>query len=170
MGGSFMITVIQVINVEWTKKSRGAPGSVKRNSLPEEMLVMSKENHWSDNSILINKYFFSEFEHFKNPKTIVKIFHSKDYSSPPFSVIIEAGYAKLVYRKKIDYHIKEVTLEIQKNQWKRVRYNYMYSDFDTGEWNYVKEVVNVAFIEHFSSNIFISVKPSEEYADIKIYR
>ncbi len=37
-----MSIIIQVVSVEWTKKSRGAPGAVRRNAVPESLPIVNR--------------------------------------------------------------------------------------------------------------------------------
>ncbi|HZT41228.1 MAG TPA: hypothetical protein VFA07_03520 [Chthonomonadaceae bacterium] len=167
------MVIIQQIHTLWTKKSRGGPGAVQRNAVPEVAKVPLQQVQVSEVSLLLHRLTYRESKGFscpyecqeENPSVrpilvgCVTIDHGEDIIVASFRYTMECGGAP--YRGG-----KQKTLQIGTNEWGQIVYNGRFAPEWEGDWWYEKMVVNVGLFEPPSNSVFTRSKPTYRYAAI----
>ena len=74
-----MLVLIQHVETTWTKRSRGAPGALKRNAVPESFLVPITEIAAFRAVVALHLVRYWEENSFESPSEMLRLF--KDYAS-----------------------------------------------------------------------------------------
>jgi len=128
--------VVQHIQVIWTKASRGAPGAVQRNAVPEVFeLPPAIVGQTAD--LLVHQVIVRESNAFTPRIGDVVNEVLAPLALGMLELRPEEGLARVVTRDG-------PTLVVPLGEWGRIRTNCRHSDYDTGQWYYSKDVVNVA--------------------------
>ncbi len=164
--------LIQEIEVSWTKASRGAPGSIQRNAVPECLEMLMPEGAWPSDKWLYQKAMFSEHSGFTNPFNQidalepfkVKFFGALQLSREdegigvtlkPFNWRGMPGYAPPSGRQ----------FTLRGNTYARIRYNWRIAH-DEGGWAYGKTVFNLIEAAHFNPSVFTQNEPALAYENM----
>jgi hypothetical protein len=165
------IAVVQIISVHWGKKSRGAPGSIKRNAIPEavEMPLYKfalTDSEWIDHSLT-----FYEHEDFQNAHEAISVEKTLDSEEirKYGCTYVQKHLQSLRVDWKYDWREAGMPLratktkdafELELNQWGRVVYNGRFvSEEDGYNWWYEKIVVNVGLFMNPTADVFIATAP-----------
>ncbi|GAA2595389.1 hypothetical protein GCM10010435_88020 [Winogradskya consettensis] len=147
-----MIVVQRVLTV-WTKRSRGAPGAVPRNAVPESFDLPP--------GVPVHEITAREDDNFSTRQTL----------NPAACVRAEVVDGHLAVSGITDVWCQcfsvfprrpdKVKLRLERGQWGRWRVNFRYwEDFGTSEWRYEKWSVNVAYLPGLPpADLFRSTTP-----------
>jgi hypothetical protein len=186
-----MTLVTQHIKIEWGKECRGAPYAEYRShmtkalSLPNNHIRLQLGGYHSHYSYIIqSKYGFAErinrFQEIPNESDFrlgaLEIINDSDY------FIVEYRYAyhsrAIPPRRMFDIKrggecdLVEVAMELCPDEYGRIIYNGRLVDFDTGEWYYNLDVVNIINLnqKELSTSIFTDNEPDKTYSQIAVLR
>lgn len=136
-----MITIIQTIRTDWTKRSRGQPQATLRNQVPDRLpldLPDKEEGVW------LSEIRFHEFSAFQNPrKKAFKSLNEQQLRDLQLQATIEEGNLHLTSWIR-DRHGKRLP-PIPPNNWGQILNNERYSMEYT--WGYCKMVLNICYGE-----------------------
>ena len=160
-----MSLIVQLIDVEWTKKSRGAPQATLRNAVPEHYPLESVELGLGS---YLHKVEYSEYSNFEKPsvKPLKKINENQlreiQLSIKPEDQSIDVFSWGIPLRKTND---KEKLIgRLTKDTWLRIIGNVRVSWEST--WAYHKYTYNIFFGEVKNFNDVVkNKKPIFEYRD-----
>ncbi len=164
-----MHLVVQIITVEWTKKSRGAPQSATRNSIPESLPIIGYSP--ADNAI--QTITFTEFNSFKSPRNIWRNdlndsqFREHGLSFEKDGADLNLGYWGSPFR--VSRQSVKILGTLKHNSYFRICTNGRIAWEDT--WAYRKAVYNIAYTKHIpASDLFTKREPKEEINElVKLY-
>jgi hypothetical protein len=162
--------IIQEIKTFWTKASRGAPGAIGRNSVPESLLVpLNKANVRPMDRIIEHIVHYSEYEGFANPWESVYTYKiSESLRFGCVNLLLGEQYAEVIWRYDPGYigapgrdGPPKKVFSLHPGTWGQVRYNGRLQE--EGSWIYQKIVLNVGNVERPSSSIFTDTPPDYTY-------
>jgi hypothetical protein len=164
--------IIQEIVSRWTKLSRGAPEAVKRNSVPESLVIPRLNATIENDSWIYQKEIFDEYKSFEDPfkqADVLKPFKMNRFgiaeiSSLDNKVLITINYASWDGAPIRDYKEKKA-FTLSMNESGQLRYNWRIS-YDEGGWAYQKSVLNIGLASNLDSKLFIVNKPKYIYEDM----
>ncbi len=151
-----MNVLIQQINVNWTKKSRGSPQSVRRNAVPEYLSVNSFSE---DPGVQLQQIYFYESNDFKLPDISQSRFINENQQRQMGFHFIENNEKLLISVWGAGGNIRELT-ELEPNSWMRSVSNGRTVSFDNAIV-YFKVVYNIFYgMEHKANELFRSKSPA----------
>jgi hypothetical protein len=150
------VIVVQRVLTEWTKRSRGAPGAVRRNAVAEAFPLPPAGR----TEVLVHQVVAREQNDFAVQQTQTNLTLPE---AGPLSLDGSAGVRlektaeQLVVTGVTDVWCRcftvfpqrsnRVVLRLEIGQWGRWRLNFrLWEDFNNSEWLYQKWVVNVAYL------------------------
>lgn len=161
------ITIIQRIATHWTKQSRGAPGAISRNAIPEALRLPLEE--WPPGGCTVVDHYsgFDERSGFEDRKSSIT-FESLEFGRPVRygAVLVQKEDGRL--RVSWDYTSEDAGMplrpgkkkdvfELAPNRWGRVIYNGRFSGHD--DWWYRKTVLNIGSFEKAVASVFVETVP-----------
>ena len=168
-----MILTVQLIVVEWTKQSRGAPGSTQRNAVPE---VWPLTGHPSAR-LSVQQVRFVEYDGFQKPSV-------KWRSDPKEPQICELGLGfaergqslEIAFRnryrasydrpKNAERRQMKSIASLQKGSVAQIRTNARLTSIE-GDWSYLKSVYNIAWTKETPhEDLFSRIEPVERFDDL----
>lgn len=164
--------LIQEIDVSWTKASRGAPGSIQRNAVPECLEMSMPKGAWPSDKWLYQKSMFSEHKNFANPFNQIdalEAFKLKSFGALEFNrenegigVTLKPGDWRGMpgYPPPSGRHFI-----LHDNAYARIRYNWRIAH-EEGGWAYGKTVFNLIETARFNAGIFVQNEPVIAYEDM----
>jgi len=175
-----MIISIQTIYTEWSKKSRGAPGSLKRNSVPEGYELPRATKKIKDGQYIYHDIRCYEYKSFKSDKyEHIGEIGDENIDCKCVRIIPDNRILRILYyhntemagaptRKHSCYEKK--LFEIRNAEWGRVKYNGRFVHTGSGNWYYHKTVVNICCSEKLHKDTYLNKKPDYSYEDMAILR
>lgn len=160
-------TLIQLIETHWTKRSRGAPGAVARNAVPE--IVRLPAITHSD-LVLIQRAAFSEHDQFAHPATQdFAPFTPADSSQYHLEISHQDGAAKVrffgtPYLTTSGRPASDALL--MPDSWLRIIANVRLSTHDS--WSYRKFVFNIVHAPSGDANALVASQPPVACLDHQI--
>lgn len=170
--------VIQQIDTEWTKASRGGEGACRRNAVPTELTLpldcfaapvamhVVDSFEWNDfqlddsvkhwNSICDVRIPFLKLETRQNNLRI------RFVRSPQNWVIANRLYDGVDGKPVLDVD----AFVLGCDEWGRVRFNARYTSRDTGEWYYQHVVCNIGVFSSVELNRFVTLKPNHQFVEL----
>jgi hypothetical protein len=183
--------LIQHIKLHWNKDCRGAPHSVTRSQMPKSHEL--PQTFFDYNPLGYPSHYMYLIQR-KNglDKKINRIDTLTDHENERIGAteILKQGinyeiryrydfhgYA-IPERHKYDPHecvykpLNESAMVLKENEYGRIIYNGRYRDYDTGQWYYEMDIVNVIYIskDKVSLNIFTDNEPDRTYKQIAFLR
>ena len=163
--------VLQQIHTIWTKKSRGGPGAVQRNAVPEVAKIPLQQVRSSDVSLLLHRLTYHEREGFSHPHERLE----ENLSVKPLQIgcmTIDYGEGILIasfrYTRECggapERGWMRKTLQIGLNEWGQIVFNGRFSPAWEGDWWYEKTVVNMGLFDQPSNSVFTRSQPTYRYA------
>lgn len=160
----FRTILVQAIETQWTKASRGAPAATHRNRVPEAVDLPAALPDLGERSYVLQHVVYSESDGFQAPwykpvtaTAAMAAFHF---------ACIRVAYAHQFVRVDFEwYSVKGVPRRpeihdrhtLQPGQWGRVRANGRFSFDDT--WGYFKWIINIGFFAQVPTNVFTTTNP-----------
>ncbi len=180
--------LIQHLKVHWSKAYRGAPYSTVRSQ-------MSKSVHLPKEFFDYNPLGYpSHYVYLEQTKTgllekinrIDTLTEFENIRSSAVEMTRKDDWYELRYR--YDYHralperrkynpeismyveLNEIAMCLKPNEYGRITYNGRYTDFDTGEWGYNLDIINIinSPTEKTPLDIYILREPDKTYNQIAI--
>ncbi|WP_310426293.1 hypothetical protein [Chamaesiphon sp. VAR_48_metabat_135_sub] len=165
------ILIVQTIHSYWTKASRGAPGAIARNSVPECFSIPLKQVNIQGIRVLYHQIVFKEATNFKVPEEQISI---DPTIHPPHSCIKVERIAKTIFAT-YKYHsgggapnrstLKGI-VKADVGNWVQIRENGRFSAAWAGDWWYQKIVVNAGIFDNMNidSEHFLHTSPVEVFS------
>ena len=160
-----MILTVQLIVVEWTKRSRGAPESSFRNAVPECYPIVEHPSA----CLSIQEVRYSEFGQFRDPgfKWRTDLRERQIYDLrldiKKERDALSIGFWGHQLRER--YPCPKRVATLPNGSYSRIRANARYSWEDT--WAYQKHVYNIAWTEDAPpQNLFSQSDPAEQFDDL----
>jgi len=161
--------LIQRIMTVWTKKSRGAPGSVRRNAVPDAVILPLRRFPQNDFVLLEHQITFHENTGFENPSEAASVLQSlgeqnaKRYGCVNVHSTVDGLQISWNY-EPLDAGLPDRTRanwtsSLSLNRWVRVTYNGRYSLDWEGGWWYEKKVVNIGLFDNPTERVFLEANP-----------
>jgi hypothetical protein len=161
------ITIIQSITTDWDKQSRGAPGAIKRNAIPEALLIPLEKCPRVPYALLEHVVVFSQWRNFDDPQPTISV----EAFEPEETIRRRcARIQKLASGLRVSWNYtpqdagmplrpskKNDLFDLSLNQWGRVLYNGRFSE--EGGWWYRKTVLNIGLFENPVASVFIETSP-----------
>ena len=149
-----MQTIIQVIETQWTKRSRGAPGAHKRSAVPNLFTVPYFE---LAESVVLQHVVFSEYEDFEPAATEgIVSFSANDSTKWRICVHTSERGSEIQFFGMPFTHISgrpEYVGLLEANTWLQIVGNRRFAE-EHG-WAYRKFVYNVAFCHAMAANTIL---------------
>ncbi len=161
-----LIVLVQEIKIEWSKKSRGAPGSIKRNKIGKVLKLPLNQADKSKYVLFGQRLHFSEWKKFQNPTEQIECYESFDSKEFGCVKVIKANHSLSVvwqydqdcagapYRDKTP----KIAFILQENEWGQISYNGRYTEEEG--WYYKEIVLNVGLFNEPTKDCFIISKPN----------
>lgn len=165
---------IQRIVTEWTKRSRGAPGAVRRNAVAEAFQLPSAGRA----EVLVHQVVAGEKNDFAVQQTSTDLTLAEAGLNTSAGVRLEMADRQLVVAGVTDVwcqcftvyppRLDRTVLRLEIGQWGRWRLNFrLWEDFGRNEWLYQKWVVNVAHQPGPSpADLFQTTQPADVTDDM----
>lgn len=156
-----MRTLIQLIETHWTKDSRGAPGSVARNAVPELLRFPSVE---LPEPVLLQRIAYYEWADFAPPPLPeFMVFAPHDATQHRLTVehrgdVAEVHYFGTSFTQKSPPHPTDV-VQLQPGTWLRIVGNRRTATGYEGYWSYEKFVFNIVHLRHKDPNSLVNNQP-----------
>lgn len=165
-----MILVVQEIKTCWTKASRGGPGAVRRNAVPQVMKVPIRQLQGQEVRMVHHKALFQEQACFHAPEEQL-IVNSTLHPLSVGCVIIrrseQSAWAEFRYLGSCggapERGWVRKTLKAGPDEWVRVVYNGRFSGGWDAFWWYEKMAVNVGLFTEVSASVFTRAPPVAEF-------
>lgn len=148
--------IIQRIETEWTKLSRGMPNAAKRNAVPRKMLIPL--NDITNNGIYVHEVKISEKDDFKIQQKTFNIDNTEKYWSLIFNN--ETGFVKVQFKYNYPEHgkpdrgrFKKTLFKLRENEIGIFHINGRFASY-SGQY-YSQHFVNIANTAEILGNIFI---------------
>ena len=151
---------LQAIQVEWTKKSRGAPGATRRNAIPESFPFPESEA----GAILLHELRFSEWDGFVARESVEQWSTYTRYRGLAFQprscgeVLVSYGYERWYVGAPARASHKTPLFTLTRGQWGKFVINGRIAS--TCGWSYRKFVANIANFEKPRPLAFTDTKPA----------
>jgi hypothetical protein len=162
------IVIVQQIEVEWSKASRGGQGAVWRNAVREVAKVPLNRIVASDLVLVQQKLWFFERNKFALPKETIILNPtvkplvigcvSVDYSDD--AVVAGFAFNSACGGAPNRSGIRQ-TLVLTLNEWGQIVYNGRFAPAYDGDWWYEKMVVNVGIFDPPSNSVFTRSQPNQ---------
>lgn len=178
-----MILIMQQITAKWTKQSRGAPHSVRRNAVPSILPFPNQFNipQLETNAILIahQHVLFGEATDFTPQETVTV--HGVEPPNRHFKFgCIHPSFSQDAVEIFFEYSTScagapdrsapaKMVFALGVNEWGRIVYNGRFSRGYSGGWYYQKQVFNVVLLEEWSNKeiaLFMDSKPPKVYENL----
>lgn len=163
------IILIQRLVTIWTKKSRGAPGSIRRNAVPDAIVLPVNRFAGTRFTLLEHDVIFHERSEFENPQEKSSVFDSLGQQGRKKFGCVEVSKTDGGLQVSWSYDSRDAGLPdrartqadsaLGLNSWARVVFNGRYSMDWEGGWWYEKKVVNVGFFSTLSETVFKDSAP-----------
>lgn len=163
------ILIVQTIRSSWTKASRGAPGAIARNTVPEYLPISSPNIDPIDLQVLYHEIAFEEATGFQSPKE--RIYINPTIYPPSGCITVErigreahvtykySGVGGAPYRS-----VKRHTIRAGVGDWLQMRENGRFLILWSGDWSYQKIVVNAGLFNNISARYFLNTSPIEVFS------
>jgi hypothetical protein len=164
------ILIVQAIHSYWTKASRGAPGSIARNTVPEYLPIPLEKVNIQNIRVLYHQIFFREETGFQEPEERILI---DPVINPQHSCIKVEQISKKVYATYTYNTIGGApnrrstlkgTVKADTGNWVQIRENGRFSSAWEGDWLYQKIVVNAGLFDNVVEEQFINTLPIEVFS------
>ncbi|NNJ25275.1 hypothetical protein LzC2_13450 [Planctomycetes bacterium LzC2] len=175
--------IVQHIDVGWTKASRGGPGAVARNCVPEALLLPPDRPRYDGlHTTRLHQVRFGERNGFAAPLTeslealgaeaavrLGNAMISRSGSDVTLQIDWRAGVPRRgrgnLYHPGPD---PEPELVVLPGQWARAVYNLRNTGMDCGRWWYERHTVNVANLDPAAApaNLFTRSEPAAEWRNL----
>lgn len=166
--------LVQVITTTWTKQSRGAPTSAIRNMVPEA-LAIPNDQPIQLGGLLVHSAKFNEKNDFHVHESVEIVTCASDLlgmsflESPKGVDVLYSDSSGCGYPGRPGLRRTQLFC-LGSGEIGRLRINWRYSGSmcQHGEWVYVKEVINVANVTAFATDLFVSsaYKLADHMADL----
>lgn len=164
--------IIQEIVTRWTKESRGAPGATLRNQVPEFLSVPMPREPMTDESWIYQKSIFDEYRKFEEPFEQLDVitpfklskFGIADISEREIGVLVDINYGAWEGAPRRDF-LKKKAFQLDLNDVGKINYNWRIA-YDEGGWAYQKTVINMALLNDFVPEIFITKDATQSFEDM----
>jgi hypothetical protein len=180
--------LIQHIKIEWSKICRGAPYSTARSQmlksyfLPKDFLEYNSPNFTDFPFHYINfsqsKEGFKEkfnridtiSEHGRIRIGAVEAIKNENFYDVRYRADFHVGGKPI--RCKMNQLLNETAVHLFLNEYGRIIYNARYTDFDTGNWWYELDVINLLYIcnDRVLLDVFSAREPDKTYKQIAVLR
>lgn len=165
--------IIQEITTLWTIKSRGAPGAVDRNRVPEALLVPKLIKPISAEAWIYHRAEFGERDQFQAPTETVQVltpfeltaFGILAISGVKAYFLIDIDYAAWKGAPRRDYQRRHA-FQLRLSETGTVKYNWRTSVGDIGYWAYQKSVIHVGWLDRYSRSVFTDQKATHQFEDM----
>ncbi len=165
------ILIVQTICSSWTKASRGAPGAVARNTVPECLPISLSNIDLSDLRVLYHEIAFEEVTGFQSPKECISI---NPTIYPRHGCITIERIAKEVcatYKYNMcggapDRGAERHAIRANVGDWLQMRENGRFSSSWGGDWSYKKVVVNAGLFNNVVAGQFLKTLPVEVFSSM----
>ncbi len=164
------ILIVQAIHSYWTKASRGAPGSIARNTVPECLPIPLEKVNIQNIRVLYHQIFFREETGFQEPEETILV----DLAiHPRYGCIQVEQTAKTVcatykYNNMAGGAPNRSTLKgiarADLGNWVQIRENGRFSPAWAGDWQYRKIVVNAGLFNNLAAEQFFNSSPIEVFS------
>ena len=170
--------ILQQIDTQWTKASRGGEGARRRNESPTELaLPLSGFAKPAAMHILdiFEWYGFELRERVECWDSIGEIRH------PFLDIQAEDNIVQVRFRRNpqnwaianrtyVDDNGQPVleaeAFVLRTDEWGRIRFNARFTDIDTGEWYYQHIVCNVGCFPSVQLDRFLATKPNYQFVEL----
>jgi hypothetical protein len=164
--------IIQEIITRWTKESRGAPGAVLRNQVPEVLSIPTPSDPMTDDTWIYQKVIFDEHKKFKDPfeqldlLTPFKLtkFGIAEITEQSSCIAICINYGAWDGAPRRDF-LKKKAFLLMKGDFGQIRYNWRIS-YDEGGWAYQKTTLNIAYAVTYEPNLFQTQQVTLSFEDM----
>ena len=162
------ITVVQVMDTDWTKQSRGAPGANKRNATPQALPLPLEKRPVEGYSLIEHSSSFHESRGFEDPRVSVAFESLTLGQTMRYGAVLvqkEADRLRVSWGSPDDAGMpirpqkKNDVLELPLNQWGRVIYNGRFSGMEGSFWRYRQRVLNIGLFEEVVASVFVATEP-----------
>jgi hypothetical protein len=164
------IVVVQQVRTIWTKKSRGGPGAVRRNVVPEACAIPLKQIPERGIELIHHEVTFREKDAFAKPIHKVTINTTlRPLAVGCVAIHIGADHVTMEFQYRADcagapnrgWAQRIIPLAI--GEWGQIAYNGRFAPGWHGDWWYEKTVVNAAIVDHLSDHLFTGESPTYRY-------
>jgi hypothetical protein len=170
MGVTEGTVLVQKIVTIWTKKSRGSPGSIRRNSLPQAVALPLGQRNIENYALLEHTVVFHERSDFQDPRNDLTTTDILDIHRALRigCVLVERERLGLRVGWKYDgsdagipdrSKTPQGAVNVGLNSWARVVYNGRFSLDWEGGWWYEKKIVNVGLFTQAVDSVFVNSTP-----------
>ena len=163
------ITVVQSITTGWSKQSRGAPGAIKRNAVPEALIIPLAGRPKAGCGLIEHLSGFYEYNDFEDPNPTLAFESFDPEEAVRYGCVLvrkqdeglrvsweyrpeDAGMPLRPTKRHDSFHLNP-------NQWGQVIYNGRYSS-DEGGWWYKKTVLNIGLFDAPEAKVFVETTPA----------
>jgi hypothetical protein len=161
--------IVQRIQTEWTKKSRGGEPATFRNTVPEALPLPSLVDEGADG--IVHDVRHRECDDFR-PQAAVRP-AGFDRTCQLGSLWLYRQVDRLAVRFVWSWHETGAperkshdAFVLEPGQWGRLKCNGRFSDHDSGAWWYRQDTFNVAWIQDFDPNRFLNTMPDFEVVEL----
>lgn len=179
--------VLQLIETEWDKSSRGGEGAALRARVPAALPLPPELMSRTAGGVMVHRVRFCYTNGFQKPIAVSVEDLPFDEKKGTFEwgcVEIEPGEGELVVRylwstweggapKRSMYDaggkehpLRKQAFTLQPDQWGRLEYNGRFADVDTGHWHYRQTRANVAFVEAIDPDLFAGAEPPVSHREL----
>ena len=153
--------IVQRIETEWTKLSRGMPNAAKRNAVPRKMSIPLNDN--INDGIYVHEIKISEKDDFDLHQETYYMDNAIKYWSLFFNN--EAGFVKVQFKYSYWEHgkpdrgkFKKTLFKLRKNEIGVLHINGRFTSY-SGQ-HYTQHFVNIANTTEVCENIFMNREPT----------
>ena len=171
--------LVQVIQLEWSKASRGGEGARARAKVPSAFEVPATSLDDCGGKLCVEVWEWGDGNAFSRPFEVRRLhapsqtgfnFGCVSVSAADEAIRVHFLYASAIGGAPDRWHLNWPgadgpagrTLFVRNGAWVRVLYNGRFTDYDTGRWWYQQVTVNVAwFTDTPDGRIFVDQEPNQ---------
>lgn len=160
---------LQSIRTEWSKKSRGAPEATQRNATPDVLPVDGSPVPVDEATVSIHQVRFIE------PAFLSPV--SRVHTSVNANQVLEMLRISMVWEGSLEvlFHgglwgdnlsPPKRLFSLSVGEWRQFVTNWRETAFDSGDWLYRKQVLNIAPWNTHDDRVFLDRKETHRVADL----
>lgn len=168
------LLIIQEIQTEWTKASRGAPRANLRNAVPESVCLPGQTQELSGSLALHHFLRYGEWNDFSSPdESHVIIELADELCFGCVRIYPFENHIKVVLAYDMTHggapereSYPKTVFELHANTWGTIVYNGRFSEGHDSVWMYRQTVCNIGMFDRFSASVFTDSQPISMHQDL----
>jgi hypothetical protein len=164
------VLIVQTIRSTWTKVSRGVPGAIARNTVPECLPISLPKMDLKDLQVLYHEVAFDEATGFQSPMESIYINPTiyPQYGCTTVERIEREVHITYRYNSGIGgvpyRSVKRHTIRAGVGNWLQMCENGRFSPAWEGDWWYQKIVVNAGLFNNVVAGHFLNTSPIQVFS------